>query len=487
MGVESRYCIPHDIEVWYSQNDVDGQLWTVNFKGPSAYMLEIDCSPLGNPGSHSWELCGWLYAGSKPSCPSVTFEFDKGAPENLSAALKRICELTVQAAQAVGPDRHNAMRLDQLKRLWFAHLDRVEAFEPNAYHSRPMHKDEARSPSAPVLVVSGPSGVGKDTVAMVLLQEYPSFEKCVTCTTRIPRVGFDVDGVDYHFMDRGTFEEAVRDGKFLEYAEVHGNLYGTPVHEIDRIRAHGKIPLVILDPQGFETLKTKGIETIGAFIEPPSERLLRARLEGRGTESADSLEKRMADAKAFLAEAGKYDVRAVNDSLPRCAGRIALAYKEAAIGRIGPDDSMAMELLDAIQPQIDLTPIYPGEGTERKAMNYELIGGPGFDLRGELDAVWEKWFESLEKGGHWDYPEDFIGTLGYEPAQEKALTMAFVDEMYEDADVASRAEMLEDYGIEEAASRPEAANLSPFDDPSMTTARNASHTNLDNPIGYDAR
>ena len=151
------------------------------------------------------------------------------------------------------------------------------------------------TPAGTMLVVSGPSGSGKSTICKRLLAD-PRVEFSVSATTRAPRVG-EVDGRDYHFMDKARFRAEIERGAFIEWAEVHGNLYGTPRAPMERALAAGRVFLVEIDVQGGAQLKALGLPGVYVFIAPPDLASLRTRLERRGTDTSEVIERRMAKAQ----------------------------------------------------------------------------------------------------------------------------------------------------------------------------------------------
>jgi len=133
-----------------------------------------------------------------------------------------------------------------------------------------------------LLIISSPSGAGKTTLTHKLLRRRPTFGFSVSHTTRAPRKG-EVDGKDYHFVDAPTFRTMVDRGAFAEWAEVHGNLYGTALSEIDRCRAAGKTGIVFdIDYQGARQIKATRPTAVGVFVLPPSMAELERRLRSRG-------------------------------------------------------------------------------------------------------------------------------------------------------------------------------------------------------------
>ena len=181
------------------------------------------------------------------------------------------------------------------------------------------------APGALLVVVSGPSGVGKDTIIEALRQRRrnPDYHYVVTCTTRAPRPG-EVDGVSYHFMTRDRFR-ALRDaGAFLEWADVHGNWYATPRAEVRRALAAGHDVILKIDVQGAAAVKSTVPDALLVFVVPPSLESLFRRLRARATETAEELEVRQRNAAIELARAGDYDHVVVNDDgeVQRTARRI---------------------------------------------------------------------------------------------------------------------------------------------------------------------
>jgi guanylate kinase len=176
------------------------------------------------------------------------------------------------------------------------------------------------------VIISGPSGVGKDTVIAALRRLRPAdhVHYVVTCTTRPRRAG-EVEGVSYHFLAPEEFA-ALRDrGELLEWAEVHGHWYGTPRAEVARALAAGKDVILKIDVQGAATVKDRVPDALLIFLVPPSLEELFARLVARATESADELEVRQRNAALELARQGEYDYIVVNETgqVERTARRIA--------------------------------------------------------------------------------------------------------------------------------------------------------------------
>ncbi|MFT4538514.1 MAG: guanylate kinase [Planctomycetota bacterium] len=164
-----------------------------------------------------------------------------------------------------------------------------------------------------MLLISGPSGCGKSTICKVLLED-SRVEFSVSATTRTQRPG-EIDGRDYVFLDTEEFRKRVERGDFIEWAEVHGNLYGTLTKPMELAIAAGRTYLVEIDVQGALQLKALGVEGLYVFIAPPSAEVLRERLTGRGTETKEVLERRLQKAEDEYRERVKYDHIVVNDVL----------------------------------------------------------------------------------------------------------------------------------------------------------------------------
>jgi guanylate kinase len=169
-----------------------------------------------------------------------------------------------------------------------------------------------------LLVLSSPSGAGKTTLTRKLLEQHPELRFSVSHTTRAPRAK-EVDGRDYHFVDRAHFQALVREGAFLEWAEVHGNLYGTSVAEIDRARAiPGCTGMIFdIDYQGARQIRAKVPDVVGAFILPPSMTELEKRLRGRASETEEAVQRRFKVAEREIEHYALFDYLVVNDDLGR--------------------------------------------------------------------------------------------------------------------------------------------------------------------------
>jgi guanylate kinase len=169
-----------------------------------------------------------------------------------------------------------------------------------------------------LLILSSPSGAGKTTLTRMLLENCPELRFSVSHTTRAPRAN-EVDGRDYHFIDRARFVELVGQGAFLEWAEVHGNLYGTSIAEIDRARSAPACTGMIfdIDYQGARQIKSKIPDVAAVFILPPSMQELERRLRGRASDSEASVQRRFATAKGEIEHYAIFDYVVVNDAVER--------------------------------------------------------------------------------------------------------------------------------------------------------------------------
>jgi guanylate kinase len=172
------------------------------------------------------------------------------------------------------------------------------------------------SAQAPVVVLSGPSAVGKSTIVRCLRERVPDLYFSVSVTTRAPRPG-EVDGVDYSFVTAERFQQLIDEGALLEWAEIHGGLHrsGTPAAPIREAAEAGRPVLIEVDLAGARAVKQAMPDVITVFLAPPNWEALESRLSGRGTESPDVMARRLATARAELAAQDDFDIRVVNSEL----------------------------------------------------------------------------------------------------------------------------------------------------------------------------
>jgi guanylate kinase len=180
----------------------------------------------------------------------------------------------------------------------------------------------AKSTRGILFVVSSPSGGGKGTLIRRVLDVMPDLGYSVSYTTRAPRPG-EVNGREYFFVDRKTFEEMVAAGDFLEWANVHGNLYGTSAQQIARETAAGADIVLEVDVQGAASVRQLALDAVGIFILPPSYETLRERLVARGTDTPEQLEVRLRNAPDELNQYSAFDYVIINDNRERAATQLA--------------------------------------------------------------------------------------------------------------------------------------------------------------------
>ena len=179
-----------------------------------------------------------------------------------------------------------------------------------------------------LIVISGPSGVGKDTLIKRLLELDRNLRYSVSCTTRPPRPG-EVDGVDYTFVSRERFQQLIDEGAFLEYAEYDANLYGTLVERVERARAAGRDIVLKIEVQGAEQVRQKAPDGVFIFVAPPSTQELERRHQVRNSESLDDRASRLKIAQGEMKYAARYDHVVVNDELERAVAEVLAIIREA--------------------------------------------------------------------------------------------------------------------------------------------------------------
>ncbi len=187
-----------------------------------------------------------------------------------------------------------------------------------------------------LFVISGPSGVGKGTIVSAVVDHLgEAVRLSVSATTRAPREG-DIDGISYYFLEEEEFLARVGKGEFLEYASVHENYYGTPKPPVEGSLEAGCDVILEIDVQGAMQVRDNFQDAVYIFILPPSMKVLRERLVGRGTESAESVEIRMGKAMQEIEYLDRYDYRVVNDDLETAVDDV-LAIIRAEGSRVRDD------------------------------------------------------------------------------------------------------------------------------------------------------
>jgi len=181
--------------------------------------------------------------------------------------------------------------------------------------------DEAQGKRGLLFIVSAPSGTGKTTLVERLVQRVPNLRMSRSYTSRPARVG-EKDGVDYNFISRDRFEAMVRDGAFLEWADVFGSYYGTSVGDTEAALARGEDVVLVIDVQGARQVRNRGIECVGVFVLPPSSAILEQRLCGRSKDTEEQIARRLAVAGREVGEYAQYEYIVINDELEAAVERL---------------------------------------------------------------------------------------------------------------------------------------------------------------------
>ena len=175
--------------------------------------------------------------------------------------------------------------------------------------------------SSGLIIVSGPSGAGKDTIVGKLIELDSDFSLSVSATTRAPRGG-EKDGVDYYFYTEDEFAQKIRNGEFVEYAKYGSKYYGTLKSDVKRRIDSGKTVILVIEVHGAENVKRLYPDALSVFIMPPSEAVLEQRLRRRCTDSDSEIARRMDIAKNEIKQSGNYDYTVVNDELEKAVGDV---------------------------------------------------------------------------------------------------------------------------------------------------------------------
>ena len=180
---------------------------------------------------------------------------------------------------------------------------------------------EAASRRGLLFIVSAPSGTGKTTLVERLVQVVPNLKMSRSYTSRPARAG-ERNGVDYNFISRERFDAMARDGAFLEWADVFGHCYGTAVADTEALLTAGHDVVLVIDVQGARQVRTRGVETVGVFVLPPSAAVLEQRLRGRSKDSEEQIRRRLEVARREVGEFEQYEYLVVNDELGPAVDRM---------------------------------------------------------------------------------------------------------------------------------------------------------------------
>ncbi len=181
-----------------------------------------------------------------------------------------------------------------------------------------------------LIIVSAPSGAGKTSLLQTTIAADSQLAFSVSYTTRQPRTG-EVNGTHYNFVSREEFQKRIDGGDFLEHAEVFGNLYGTSCSATEQTLASGQDLVLEIDWQGARRIRQHGLECISIFIMPPSLEELQRRLESRGKDSEEVINRRMAEARAEMSHWEEYDYLIVNDDFEQAAGQMSTIIAAARL------------------------------------------------------------------------------------------------------------------------------------------------------------
>jgi len=189
-----------------------------------------------------------------------------------------------------------------------------------------------------ILVLSGPSGAGKSTIINAASEEIGEYYFSISTTTRKPRVG-EKEGVDYLFVTKACFEEDIKAGNFLEYAEVHGNYYGTSLKPVKKALLENKLVIFDIDIQGHRLVRAKMNDiTTSVFITPPTLHALEKRLRARCTDDEKVIVKRIENAKEEIRAVGEYDFTIINDKVEEAARKFIIVAKAARLKQSREDE-----------------------------------------------------------------------------------------------------------------------------------------------------
>jgi len=184
--------------------------------------------------------------------------------------------------------------------------------------------------SGRLIVLTGPSGVGKGTLLQALLQRHPELKLSISATTRSPRTG-EIDGVNYYFITRQQFDLMVSENEFIEWAEFANNCYGTPKRSVEEQLAAGEWVVLEIELEGARQVRQSFPEATRIFILPPSIQELESRIRGRGQDSDDAIDRRLQRAKAEIDAANEFDVQIINDEFNEALDRLEQTVFSATV------------------------------------------------------------------------------------------------------------------------------------------------------------
>jgi guanylate kinase len=196
-----------------------------------------------------------------------------------------------------------------------------------------------------LIIISSPSGGGKGTLIKEVLDSVPNLAYSVSYTTRAPRFG-EEEGRHYHFVSKGEFEDEIRAGGFLEYAEVHGNYYGTSLSQTDRFLSEGKDVILEIDVQGAASVLGKKPDAVSIFILPPSFEVLKARLLSRGTEDPADLQLRLTNSPLEVRQYERFKYVIINDEIFSASRKLAAVILAERQLRIRQNEAIC-DILDS--------------------------------------------------------------------------------------------------------------------------------------------
>jgi guanylate kinase len=203
---------------------------------------------------------------------------------------------------------------------------------PSVDRSLPSQADGARRTTGRLFIISAPSGAGKSTLCRAVRQRLPDLRYSISHTTRSPR-GEEKNGIDYHFITQAAFRKGIHAERWAEWAEVHGNYYGTSAEFIDRALGVGCDVLLDIDVQGMEQILKRYPDSVTIFIMPPSLAVLRQRLQDRGTDSAASISERLDNAAEEIKRRKRYRHIVVNDRLEEAVEKLTAIVAAGRTGR----------------------------------------------------------------------------------------------------------------------------------------------------------